>query len=160
MPDPSLSRRTVLGVGTAGILGAGVLGVAGCRAAPSNGSSAASGSGSGSESGAAHSSGAAAGTPVALAKLSDVPVGGSAAAKTQVDGHPVVLSQQTAGKVAAFSAICTHMGCTVNAGGPQFHCPCHGSVYDAFTGQVVRGPAPQPLTSIPVTVTGGEIVTS
>lgn len=149
MPDPSLSRRTLLGAGTAGILGAGI---AACRAAPSGGSS----HGSGSGPAVAQSPGA----PVTLAKLSDVPVGGSAPAKAQVDGHPVVLSQQSAGKVAAFSAICTHMGCTVNAGGPQFHCPCHGSVYDAFTGQVVRGPAPAPLTSIPVTVSGAEIVTS
>jgi cytochrome b6-f complex iron-sulfur subunit len=51
------------------------------------------------------------------------------------------------------------MGCTVNAGGNQFHCPCHGSVYDAFTGAVVHGPAPAPLTAIPVKVVGGDVVT-
>jgi Rieske Fe-S protein len=28
------------------------------------------------------------------------------------------------------SAICTHLGCTVNRAGNGFHCPCHGSVFD------------------------------
>ena len=156
MTEPYLTRRAALGAGGAGLLGAGVLGLAGCRAAPSGGSPA----GSGSDTSTAGSQASPTGPPVSLAKLSEVPVGGSAPASAQVNGNPVVLSQQTAGKVAAFSAICTHMGCTVNAGGPQFHCPCHGSVYDAFTGQVLRGPAPSPLTSIPVKVDGGEIVTS
>jgi Rieske Fe-S protein len=50
------------------------------------------------------------------------------------------------------------MGCTVNSGGPQFHCPCHGSIYDAFTGAVVQGPAPKPLAPISVKVDGANIV--
>lgn len=148
MPDAHISRRTVLEAGGIGVIGAGLLGVAGCSASPSAGVS------GGGQTSSAHSG------PITLAKLTDVPVGGSAAATAQVDGKPVVLSQQTAGKVMAFSAICTHMGCTVNAGGPQFHCPCHGSIYNAFTGEVVRGPAPAALSPIPVSVSGGEIVTT
>lgn len=49
------------------------------------------------------------------------------------------------------SAICTHLGCTVQmarmpqvAGGFEFHCPCHGSKFQA-DGTNVTGPAPQPL---------------
>lgn len=45
----------------------------------------------------------------------------------------------------AASAICTHLGCTVNLAGNGFHCPCHGSVFDP-SGAVVSGPAPAPLT--------------
>ncbi|NJS09712.1 MAG: FAD-dependent oxidoreductase [Microcoleus sp. CSU_2_2] len=45
----------------------------------------------------------------------------------------------------AISLTCTHQGCTVqkqNDG--QFHCPCHGAVFDA-EGQVVSGPAQRDL---------------
>jgi cytochrome b6-f complex iron-sulfur subunit len=44
----------------------------------------------------------------------------------------------------AVSAICTHLGCTVNLAGQGFHCPCHGSVFNP-NGSVVSGPAPSPL---------------
>src|SRR5215470_20289877 len=38
----------------------------------------------------------------------------------------------------ASSAICTHLGCTVNLATNGFHCPCHGSVFDP-SGKVVSG---------------------
>lgn len=45
----------------------------------------------------------------------------------------------------AVSAICTHLGCTVNrVDDSGFHCPCHGSLYDN-NGIVTGGPAPKPL---------------
>jgi cytochrome b6-f complex iron-sulfur subunit len=44
----------------------------------------------------------------------------------------------------AASAVCTHLGCTVNLAGDGFHCPCHGSVFDK-SGAVVSGPAPSGL---------------
>ena len=97
---------------------------------------------------------AAGGTIVALA---DVPVGGSVSAKDAA-GKPIVVAQPTAGTVVAFTAICTHQGCTVKPAGKEFHCPCHGSKYDAATGKVLGGPAPQPLAAIPVHVAGGNIV--
>jgi Rieske Fe-S protein len=155
MTEQGFSRRTVLGVGIAGV---GALGLAACGAggtASTPPAAANGGAGGGRSSGSANGP-----AGVRLAKLADVPVGGSAAAAATVDGDPVVVSQKDAHTVAAFSAICTHMGCTVNAAGTQFHCPCHGSVYDAFTGAVVHGPAPRPLTKIQVTVSAGEIVTA
>jgi len=47
----------------------------------------------------------------------------------------------------AMSAVCTHLGCTVNPdekAGRGFRCPCHGSVFDE-DGRVLKGPAPAPL---------------
>lgn len=51
----------------------------------------------------------------------------------------------------AASAVCTHLGCTVNLAGEGFHCPCHGSVFDG-SGSVVSGPAPSPLTWFELTL--------
>ncbi len=54
---------------------------------------------------------------------------------------------------SAASAVCTHLGCTVQwfANDQRFHCPCHGSVFSA-DGAVVHGPAPKPLQWIEVTL--------
>jgi Rieske Fe-S protein len=50
------------------------------------------------------------------------------------------------------------MGCTVNAGGAQLHCPCHGSIYNAFTGAVIQGPAPKALPAVTVHVADGHVI--
>jgi len=44
----------------------------------------------------------------------------------------------------AISAVCAHLGCTVNWTGTNFHCPCHGSVYSP-DGERTEGPAPRGL---------------
>ncbi len=46
----------------------------------------------------------------------------------------------------AVSAVCTHLGCTVNraADGNGFHCPCHGSQFDE-NARIISGPAPRGL---------------
>lgn len=53
---------------------------------------------------------------------------------------------------AAASAVCTHLGCTVQWFNTdnRFHCPCHGSVFES-TGEVAHGPAPRGLEWFEVT---------
>jgi cytochrome b6-f complex iron-sulfur subunit len=51
----------------------------------------------------------------------------------------------------AASAICTHLGCTVNLAGNGFRCPCHGSVFDS-NGTVLGGPAPSPMAWFELTL--------
>ncbi|EHR51587.1 Rieske Fe-S protein [Saccharomonospora marina XMU15] len=94
-----------------------------------------------------------------LTALSDVPVGGATAVTTP-DGQDAIVSRPSANEVAAFSAICTHRGCKVDPQGAQLHCPCHGSVFDAFTGEVRQGPADQPLPEIGVRIDNGQVVTA
>ncbi|HUO06108.1 MAG TPA: Rieske 2Fe-2S domain-containing protein [Candidatus Binataceae bacterium] len=43
------------------------------------------------------------------------------------------------------SAICTHLGCTVQWKAVEFDCPCHGSRFRP-DGTVIGGPAPRPLS--------------
>lgn len=48
------------------------------------------------------------------------------------------------GKVRVQTAVCTHLGCTVNMVETGYACPCHGSTYDRY-GRNTGGPAPLPL---------------
>ena len=48
------------------------------------------------------------------------------------------------GRIRAQTAVCTHLGCTVNAVETGYSCPCHGSTYD-LVGFNTGGPAPLPL---------------
>jgi cytochrome b6-f complex iron-sulfur subunit len=51
------------------------------------------------------------------------------------------------GGILAAYRKCTHLGCAVpwNQAEDQFHCPCHGSLFDKRTAVVLRTPAPKPL---------------
>jgi len=138
------SRRTVLSTGAA-VAGAAVGAVA------LSACSSSSGSGSGTAQAPI-----AAGTP--LVALADVPVGQAKAAKAP-DGSDVIVARPSESACAAFSAICTHQGCTVTPKGADLVCPCHGSVFNALTGEVKQGPAKKPLPSVPVKVENGKVVT-
>ncbi|OIR03982.1 cytochrome b6-f complex iron-sulfur subunit [mine drainage metagenome] len=76
--------------------------------------------------------------------------------------HPAVLIHHKDGKWVALTAVCTHLGCTV-----QYHpeadlikCACHGGVYNAYTGKNIDGPPPRPLTAYKVTVDKGDVKVS
>jgi Rieske Fe-S protein len=104
----------------------------------------------------ASENGGSAATGDEIAALSEVPVGGSVG--VDIGGQPALLAQPQAGEVVAFSAICTHQQCVVAAAGDRFECPCHGSAFDAATGDVLQGPALEPLAPIAVRVDGDRIV--
>ena len=124
----TLSRRALLAAGV-GIAAVSAVGAAGCAPQAS----------------------ASPGDP--LTSTADLTVGEAAV----VRGVAVVALAD--GRFVGHSAICTHGGCTVGAdGGTRLLCPCHGSEFDATTGEVRKGPATRPLPAVPVTVKGGELV--
>jgi Rieske Fe-S protein len=95
------------------------------------------------------------GQPPSLALTSDVPVGGG---KILAD-KKIVITQPRAGSFEAFTAVCTHQGCTVSSvSGGTVNCPCHGSKFSIANGSVVAGPAPSALAPVSIKVQGTSIV--
>jgi len=92
-----------------------------------------------------------------LADAADVPVGGAISAKDS-SGKPLIIAQPAQGDFVAYSAICTHTGCTVAPDTDELKCPCHGSTYDLATGKNTGGPAPSPLAKFDVAVQDGKIM--
>lgn len=60
---------------------------------------------------------------------------------------PAMLIHHLDGAWVALTAVCTHLGCTVQYESQlnRIHCACHGGVYDPHTGANVSGPPPKPL---------------
>jgi Rieske Fe-S protein len=88
-----------------------------------------------------------------LADTDAIPVGGGMVLADQ----EIVITQPTAGEFRAFSAVCTHQGCMVDAvSGGTINCPCHGSKF-GLDGTVSKGPATQPLSERAVKVSGSQI---
>ena len=97
------------------------------------------------------------GTRIAAARA--VPVGKAASFSDPASGVPAWLVRLAPKRCVAFSAVCTHAGCTVEyqASTQEFVCPCHGGTYSARTGQVLAGPPPAPLREIPARIADGQI---
>jgi Rieske Fe-S protein len=74
---------------------------------------------------------------------------------------PGILIEKTPGEYRAYSAVCTHLQCTVqfDKNGRRIWCACHNGVYD-LEGRNVSGPPPRPLTSYKVDVSGDDIFVS
>jgi Rieske Fe-S protein len=94
----------------------------------------------------------------AIARASEVPPGTALMFKDS-GGNPAVLVHLRMGSFVAYSAVCTHEGCTVAYRNGQLACPCHGSIFDpAHNARVVHGPARLPLPEIPINVRDGRVV--
>ena len=89
----------------------------------------------------------------ALATKADIPVGGGVI----FADAGVVVTQPEAGTFHGFTIVCTHQGCQVSAVTDTIDCACHGSKYSLEDGSVVAGPAPAPLTDVPLDIEGNNI---
>jgi Rieske Fe-S protein len=142
----STTRRTA--VALAGASGLAAV-LAACGSEKAGGGSVSTGNGSGSSG-----NGSSGGKATALAKTSEIPEGGGKIFAAQ----KVVVTQPKAGEFKCFTAICTHLGCTVSeVKDGTIDCPCHGSKYRITDGSVAGGPAPSPLAPEKITVANGEV---
>jgi nitrite reductase/ring-hydroxylating ferredoxin subunit len=95
---------------------------------------------------------------VTVAAVDDLPEGEMAAAT--VDGAEILVAN-LGGRYVSIGSECTHMGCQLHEGELDADgvvtCPCHGSMFDVATGEVVAPPADEPEPVYQVRVEGDEI---
>jgi cytochrome b6-f complex iron-sulfur subunit len=67
---------------------------------------------------------------------------------------PAMLIHHQDGRWISLTAVCTHLGCTVQyqPDRDRIHCACHGGEYDPYTGVNISGPPPRPLKLFKVAV--------
>ena len=75
--------------------------------------------------------------------------------------RPVLLIRIGEAEWKAYSAVCTHLNCTVqfNEDKRQIWCACHNGYYD-LNGHVVSGPPPRPLEEFSVHLKAEEVIIS
>lgn len=76
-----------------------------------------------------------------------------------VSGNRIAIAT-VGGAFYAFGDTCTHQGCSLADGeleGTTVTCPCHGSEFNVTTGDVLRGPAREPVRSYQVRLEDGAL---
>jgi Rieske Fe-S protein len=75
--------------------------------------------------------------------------------------EPAIVIQTPGGEIRAFSAVCTHLACTVQYRDDlqQIWCACHDGHYDLY-GKNISGPPPKPLAPLTASVRGDDIIVS
>ncbi|MBI1958394.1 MAG: Rieske 2Fe-2S domain-containing protein [Candidatus Rokubacteria bacterium] len=75
--------------------------------------------------------------------------------------RPGILVRTAQGELKAFSAVCTHLSCTVQYRSDISHiwCACHNGHYD-LNGKNIEGPPPRPLDAYVANARGNQIVVS
>jgi thiosulfate dehydrogenase [quinone] large subunit len=94
---------------------------------------------------------------VKLGPANRLPAGAAATYPDPGDGSADIVIRDSGGGLKAFSAVCTHAGCTVGYESGVIVCPCHGGEYSAETGAVIAGPPPAPLAPKRVLEANGQI---
>ena len=74
---------------------------------------------------------------------------------------PAILVRTPDGEYRAFTAVCTHLNCTVQYRSDlhEIWCACHNGLYD-LSGRNISGPPPRPLEAYEVHVQGEDVVVS
>lgn len=77
------------------------------------------------------------------------------------NNKPGILVNTVKGELKAFSAVCTHLECTVQYRSDieQIWCACHNGHYD-LSGRNIAGPPPRPLEQYQVNVKGDDVFVS
>jgi nitrite reductase/ring-hydroxylating ferredoxin subunit len=77
-----------------------------------------------------------------------------------IDGHEIAVAHLDDGTWVAFDNSCTHEDCPLAEGdleGDQIICHCHSSAFDVRTGEVLEGPADEPIAVYAVRIENGQL---
>jgi Rieske Fe-S protein len=70
-----------------------------------------------------------------------------------------MITYRKGNEVRFFSSRCTHLGCRIDKKiGDELVCPCHGSRFDACTGNNLRGPANKGLNELEYKLADGKFI--
>jgi nitrite reductase/ring-hydroxylating ferredoxin subunit len=92
-----------------------------------------------------------------VGKVDDVPEGEMRS--FQIGGEDIAVANVD-GTLYAFGDVCTHAHCSLSEGdldGTTVTCACHGSEFDVTSGEVLGGPAVEPVDSYEVSTEGDEL---
>lgn len=96
---------------------------------------------------------------VAIARVDEVPVGGSKLFHYPGEHDPNLLVHLNEGEFVAYGQKCTHLACAV-VPKPElgrFHCPCHEGWFDIQSGRPLAGPPRRPLPKVTLQIRDGVI---
>ena len=76
------------------------------------------------------------------------------------DDDPCILVRDAAGRIDAFSQVCTHLSCAVvhRPGDDVLACPCHKGSFSAREGLPLAGPPTRRLPRIVIEQRGADLV--
>jgi len=77
----------------------------------------------------------------------------------EANGTQVAVAR-AGGTLYAFNDVCTHRGCLLASGeieGTAIICECHGSMFSMENGEVLEGPAEDPIATYPVREQDGQL---
>ncbi|HEY1374599.1 MAG TPA: Rieske 2Fe-2S domain-containing protein [Candidatus Binatia bacterium] len=94
-----------------------------------------------------------------IARIDDIPRGGSLVFDYPEAHQPALLVRLPDGGVVAYDQQCTHLSCPVvpRVSEGKLHCPCHEGSFDLATGKPLAGPPRRPLPRIRLEVRDGRI---
>ena len=97
--------------------------------------------------------------PRFIARMDEIPVGGSKLFRYPTEADPCILIRLGVDRFVAYSQSCTHLKCPVhfNARLNNLICPCHEGFFSAEDGRVLAGPPLRPLPTYPVEIRDREI---
>jgi nitrite reductase/ring-hydroxylating ferredoxin subunit len=98
-------------------------------------------------------------TPVRIAALNDIPVGGAKLFHYPTSHDPCLLIRVSGDRCVAYSQQCTHLLCPVvyRAEAQQLHCPCHEGLFSVKDGRVLAGPPRRPLPRVVLERRGADL---
>jgi Rieske Fe-S protein len=95
-----------------------------------------------------------------IAQAGEIPLLGFKIFQYPSELDPCILVRTGPESYAAYSRICTHVGCAVfyrpTAG--AFECPCHEGFFSVTDGSVLQGPPPRPLPRIALDRRGDDLL--
>jgi cytochrome b6-f complex iron-sulfur subunit len=93
-----------------------------------------------------------------LGKVSEFPPG--SAKNFKFGAIPALFVHGQDGKLFAYNATCSHLGCTVQYQKDKnnIFCACHGGTYDVTSGKVIAGPPPEGLKTLVAVIEKDDIV--